>query len=88
MTAHSRQPASARPEQLQVFTPPIDLRLMQSGALKPHEVVQLQHEIAKYIATMTAEMAGMARMAKLDILTYFLDMARLEAEASAERNRY
>lgn len=36
--------------------------------------------VAEYIASMTAELAGMAGRARLDMLTYFLNMARLEAE--------
>ena len=36
---------------------------------------------AKYIAQMSAELAGMASAARLDMLAYFLDMVRLEAEA-------
>jgi hypothetical protein len=38
-------------------------------------------DTAKYIAQMSAELAGMASVARLDMLAYFLDMARLEAEA-------
>lgn len=45
----------------------------------------LQHEVARYIASMSAEMANMARSAKLDLLVYFLDMAKVEATAQAER---
>ena len=37
-------------------------------------------EIARYIAQMTAEMAGMAGAARLEMLAYFLNMARNEAE--------
>ncbi len=37
-------------------------------------------EIARYIADMSAEMAAMAGAGKLDILAYFLSMARVEAE--------
>jgi len=36
---------------------------------------------------MTAELAGMAGIAKLDMLTYFLNMARLEAEFHMRRGR-
>ena len=42
-------------------------------------------EIARYISQMTAEMAGMAGAARLDMLAYFLDMARNEAEMAARR---
>jgi hypothetical protein len=40
-----------------------------------------QDSTAQYIADMTAELAGMAESAKLEMLTYFLKMARMEAEA-------
>lgn len=42
---------------------------------------------AEYIALMTAELAKMAGLAKLDMLTYFLNMARLEAEFHMRRRR-
>jgi hypothetical protein len=45
----------------------------------------LQHEVSRYIASMTSEMANMARSAKLDLLVYFLDMAQVEAATQAER---
>jgi hypothetical protein len=61
------------------------------GASRPastpesEEWTALQHEVARYVASMTAEMANMARSAKLDLLVYFLDMAQVEAAAQAER---
>ena len=36
-------------------------------------------ETAQFIAEFTAELAYLARQSKLDLLTYLLDMARLEA---------
>lgn len=36
-------------------------------------------ETARYVAQLSAELADMARAAKLDVLAYFLDMARTEA---------
>jgi hypothetical protein len=45
----------------------------------------LQHEVSRYIASMSVEMANMARSAKLDLLVYFLDMAHVEAATQAER---
>lgn len=36
-------------------------------------------ETAQYIAEFTAELSYLARQAKLDLLAYLLDMARLEA---------
>jgi hypothetical protein len=41
--------------------------------------------VAEYIAAITAELAGMAGGARLDMLTYFLNMARLEAEFHMRR---
>jgi len=44
-------------------------------------------EVADYIAQITGEIAHMARSAKLDMLAYFLTMARMEAELMARHNR-
>jgi hypothetical protein len=38
-------------------------------------------EVAAYIVDMTAGLARMAGDARLDMLTYFLNLARMEAEA-------
>jgi hypothetical protein len=40
---------------------------------------ELTVEVAHYIAQMTGEMSGMARSANLELLGYFLEMARIEA---------
>jgi hypothetical protein len=45
---------------------------------------RLRAEVAVYIAQMAAEMAGMARSARLDLLAYFLDMARIEANGQRQ----
>jgi len=42
-------------------------------------------ESAQYIAQMSAELASMARSANLDLLAYFLDMARVEATSSVRK---
>jgi hypothetical protein len=42
-------------------------------------------ETAHYVAQLSGELATMARSARLDVLAYFLEMAKLEAE-SARRN--
>jgi hypothetical protein len=42
-------------------------------------------ESAQYIAQMSGELASMARNANLDLLAYFLDMARVEATSSARK---
>lgn len=49
------------------------------------EEKRLRAEIAGYIAFMTAEMATMARKADFELLTYFLEMARIEANTRAQR---
>lgn len=40
-------------------------------------------ETARYIAAMSGELAQMARAANLELLAYFLDMARMEATSGA-----
>ncbi len=42
-------------------------------------------ESAQYIAQMSAELAAIARGSNLDLLAYFLDMARLEATNSIRK---
>ena len=40
-------------------------------------------EVATYVSQMAGEMAAMARTARLDLLAYFLEMARIEANANS-----
>ncbi len=42
-------------------------------------------DVAAYLAQMSDEMSRLARSAGLDLLAYFLDMARLEARARSGR---
>ena len=42
-------------------------------------------ESARYIAQMSGELAAMAKSANLDLLAYFLDMARVEATSSIRK---
>ncbi|QEL22451.1 hypothetical protein FQV39_07635 [Bosea sp. F3-2] len=42
-------------------------------------------EAASFIESMAAELRGMARGTKLETLSYFLEMARIEASAEVER---
>ncbi len=42
-------------------------------------------DIASYIAQLSGELALLARGAKLDLLAYFLEMARLEASNHTDR---
>lgn len=46
----------------------------------------LKHEVARYVAQMTNELGGMARGANMELLAYFLDMCRVEANVQLERN--
>ncbi|MFM8700014.1 MAG: hypothetical protein ACKOC1_01250 [Hyphomicrobiales bacterium] len=46
-------------------------------AVNPYQAEQ----VALYISQMVGEMAAMARSARLDLLAYFLEMARIEATA-------
>jgi hypothetical protein len=44
-------------------------------------------EAADYIAQMAEELKEIAEIAHFGLLTYFLDMARMEAEECARRNK-
>jgi hypothetical protein len=44
-------------------------------------------ETAQYIAEFTAELSYLARQARLDLLAYLLDMARLEAARAVHAGR-
>lgn len=44
-----------------------------------HDLPMTQAETARYVAEFSAELSYLARRAKLDLLAYLLDMARLEA---------
>jgi hypothetical protein len=50
----------------------------------PIENEQIRTEVAQYIAGMATELATMARAANFDVLAYFLDMARMEANVRVE----
>jgi hypothetical protein len=42
--------------------------------------------VAAYVASLSADLANMARETGLDTLGYLLEMVRLEAESSARQN--
>ncbi len=46
----------------------------------PGEAAREAFDIARYVADITAQLEAMAAAADLDLLTYFLGMARAEAE--------
>jgi hypothetical protein len=50
----------------------------------PHEADDPERaSLARYIADMVAELSKMAQGAEMPLLSYFLDLARIEAEAEA-----
>jgi hypothetical protein len=51
----------------------------------PTQDEALALEAAQYIAQMSAELASIARASSLDLLAYFLDMARVEATSSIRK---
>jgi hypothetical protein len=46
-----------------------------------------REEAARYIAALTTELSAIARRADLGLLTYFLEMARMEAQEIAVEER-
>jgi hypothetical protein len=71
------EPAEGRPR---LGTPPGPL---PDGA-EPADPA-LAAESARYIAQMSGELASLARGANLELLAYFLDMARVEATSSIRK---
>ena len=57
--------------------------LVPEASEAPNEALAL--EAAQYIAQMSAELASIARASKLDLLAYFLEMARVEATSSVRK---
>ena len=60
-------------------TAPSSLEPLAAGGAGLPRAPMSQVETAQYIAEFSAELAFLARQAKLDLLAYLLDMARLEA---------
>jgi hypothetical protein len=58
-----------------------DPSLTEPQGPEPRALLDASYNIAEYVAQMTAELAGLSSNARLDMLTYFLNMARIEAEA-------
>ncbi len=67
--------------------------LERSVATAPHPIAPLRDrpvaspgqaaEIARYVSQITGELSAMTRSARLDSLTYFIEMVRIEAQAVA-----
>jgi hypothetical protein len=65
---------------------PLSLRAPVAPAVtEPRADPAMTEEVARYIGLMTTEMVGMARSARLELLAYFLDMARIEANVALNR---
>jgi len=64
---------------------PLDERDDDAARTEDAALTILPADAADYIAQMTAELARMARTAKLDPLAYFLEMARIEATTCLRR---
>jgi hypothetical protein len=47
---------------------------------------RMRAEIAGYVYQMAGEMTNMARAARLDLLAYFLEMARIEANSQRQQS--
>jgi hypothetical protein len=71
------EPGEGRPR---LGTPPAPL----SGTPEPTDPA-LAIESARYVAQMSGELASLPRGANLDLLAYFLDMARVEATSSIRK---
>ena len=60
-----------------------DTDFMALGNVPKHIDRNRSEEVAIYVSQMAGEMAAMARTARLDLLAYFLEMARIEANANS-----
>jgi hypothetical protein len=66
-------------------TPATDIEQIAIMPVESEETRLLKYEVARYTAQMTSELGGMARGANMDLLAYFLDMCRVEANVQMER---
>ena len=53
---------------------------------RPSGDVASREAVASYVATMSADLASMARRSGLDTLGHLLEMVRLEAESARRRD--
>jgi hypothetical protein len=72
-------PAKSASNDRQGLAPPREERDDDTARTEEAAPTMLPADAADYIAQMTAELARIARTAKLDPLAYFLEMARIEA---------
>ncbi len=71
---------AARPRNSQASSPGYRYDQLESGAVEGSA-----EETARYIADMVGSLAAMAGEARFDLLTYLLNMARVEAELQARQ---
>jgi hypothetical protein len=64
---------------------PTKVGVASASLVEPPSDEALALEAARYIAQMTAELASIARGSNLDLLAYFLDMARVEATSTVRK---
>jgi len=53
----------------------------------PPDAPQTVEEVSRYVGQMCGEMAALARTSRLDVLAYFLEMARIEAASISLKAR-
>ena len=63
------------------------LRRARPGSSTEREPPGDREAVAAYVAAMSADLSAIARRHHLDTLGYLLDMARLEAENTAQAER-
>lgn len=56
-----------------------------SGVSVAPDYAAKPEQSAEYIADLTSELAKIARISKLDMIAYLLDIVRLEAETTLQR---
>ena len=65
-----------------------DVEMTEKALSPPRDAAQLsdrQLEVALYIESISSELRIMAKTAELEALSYFLEMARIEASIQIER---
>jgi hypothetical protein len=70
----------AKPRRLRTAKP-----LARKPFQTPRKAAQDSAAVAEYIADIAGQLARLAGSVRLDTLTYFLNMARMEAEAQMSR---
>jgi hypothetical protein len=82
------EPSSLRRQKPAKAAPPRNAAVEQDFLYDQDDAAETDadEDTARYLADMIASLAMIARQAKLDLLTYLLDMARVEAEMQARQS--